>query len=72
MQIAHKLTSIKIEIDAIIRILNDNNKKVKTTQLEQLIIRQSELLDAALNRRVQYCGECGYQPPCIYGKCQNK
>lgn len=51
MQIAHKLTSVKIEIDAIIRILNDNNKKVTKQQLEKLIIRESELLDAALNRR---------------------
>lgn len=49
--IAAKLAALKTEIDATLRLLSNNEKPFKTQQLEKLIMRQSDLLDAALNRR---------------------
>lgn len=51
--IAAKLSAVIIEIQATLRLLSQNEKPLNANTLEKLIMRQSDLLDAALNRRTK-------------------
>lgn len=48
----HKLTALKLEIEAAIRWINKTELEITYEQLERLTLRHSELLDTALNPRM--------------------
>jgi len=49
LAIASKLQGLKMEIEALTRLLQDCNKQVRYTDLESLINRHNDLLHMALN-----------------------
>jgi len=49
MKLYQKLSAIKIEIEALMRLLGDNNKDMTWEQAEALSLRQLELMETVWN-----------------------